>query len=110
MRWHVLYIHLSYSYILIFFRNEIFWIGLRKAGNAKWGWFDNSTLEWSNFKYKPNKLDFIKACGVVSLYSGWWYTAVCNEKKRFVCQFPYGMLCKCIGFNLSIISVKKTQK
>ncbi|VDI25855.1 Hypothetical predicted protein [Mytilus galloprovincialis] len=68
--------------------NELFWIGLRRTENIGWHWYNNTDLEWSNFKYKPNEFDFIKVCGAVSLSSGWWYNEVCDEKKRFLCQYP----------------------
>ncbi|XP_063435674.1 uncharacterized protein LOC134716592 [Mytilus trossulus] len=68
--------------------NELFWIGLRRTENIGWHWYNNTDLEWSNFKYKPNEFDYIKVCGAVSLSSGWWYNEVCDEKKRFLCQYP----------------------
>ncbi|CAC5422555.1 unnamed protein product [Mytilus coruscus] len=68
--------------------DELFWIGLKRTENIGWRWYNNTDLEWSNFKYKPNEFDFIKACGAVSLSSGWWYNEVCDEKKRFLCQYP----------------------
>jgi len=66
------------------------WIGLKRTETQGWHWSDSTGLRWSNFKYQPNEYDFIRACGTVSLPSGWWFTDVCDQKMRFMCQHTTG--------------------
>uniref|UniRef100_UPI0037E8EC41 macrophage mannose receptor 1 n=1 Tax=Semicossyphus pulcher TaxID=241346 RepID=UPI0037E8EC41 len=63
--------------------SKSFWIGLYKTHEREWRWFDNSVVDYTNWKPGMPKSD---PCVEINSESGQWATSSCYRSRPCICK------------------------